>query len=185
MSDPDEDVSPAAHRRKRGFLLRNALSLVSTAAVTSGMGFIYWTVAARTFSASDVGESATAIAAMSLIAPFAVLGLGTALVFKLPNMRSGRAELVSTAAAVCAVVAVVVSLSVSIGADTCPSSPRSEMHGIGAGVNSVCAAAENQATHHAPGGDRGDKRCLAISARLRFGQFVQYNASIVWQKGAR
>ena len=110
MSDPDEDVSPAAHRRKRGFLLRNALSLVSTAAVTSGMGFIYWTVAARTFSASDVGESATAIAAMSLIAPFAVLGLGTALVFKLPNMRSGRAELVSTAAAVCAVVAVVVSL---------------------------------------------------------------------------
>jgi hypothetical protein len=58
------------------------------------------------------------------------------------------------------------------------------MHGIGAGVNSVCAAAENQATHHAPAGDRGDKRCLAISAGLRFGQFVQYNASIVWQKGA-
>lgn len=91
-------------RRKRGFLVRSAGSLVSTSVVTSGLGFIYWTVSARMFSASDVGESATAIAAMSLIAPFTVLGFGTALIFKLPTMRSSRSELVSTAAVICAVV---------------------------------------------------------------------------------
>ncbi len=91
-------------------LVRNALSLVSTSVVTSGLGFVYWTVAARMFSASSVGQSATAIAAMSLIAQFTVLGFGTALVFTLPTMRSGRAQLVSTAALVCAVFGVVVAV---------------------------------------------------------------------------
>ncbi len=110
MTVVGDDGTDADQRRKRGFLVRSAASLVSTAAVTSGLGFIYWTIAARMFSASEVGESATAIAAMSLIAPFTVLGFGTALVFKLPNMRSNRSELVSTAAVVCAIVGGVVAL---------------------------------------------------------------------------
>lgn len=110
MSSSDED----SHRRKRNFLVRNAMSLVSTSVVTSGLGFVYWTVAARMFVVSDVGESTTAIAAMSLIAPFTVLGFGTALIWKLPTMRSGRAELVSTAAAVCALAACVASLACAL-----------------------------------------------------------------------
>lgn len=99
----NQDVD-ADQRRKRSFLVRSALSLVSTSVVTSGLGFVYWTVAARMFAASDVGEAATAVAAMSLIAQATVLGFGTALVFKLPTMRAGRSELVSTATTVCAVV---------------------------------------------------------------------------------
>lgn len=99
-----DEGAQAQYRRKIAFLIRSAASLVSTSVVTSGLGFVYWTVAARMFSASDVGEAATAIAAMSLIAQFTVLGFGTALVFKLPTMASGRAELVSTAVVVCAVV---------------------------------------------------------------------------------
>ncbi len=106
MDTNDDD----GHRRKRSFLLRNALSLVSTSVVTSGLGFIYWTVAARMYAVTDVGESTTAIAAMSLIAPFTVLGFGTTLIAKLPAMKSGRAQLVSTAAAVCAVVSCAVAL---------------------------------------------------------------------------
>lgn len=104
MTGPVEEGVQARYRRKVGFLVRSAASLVSTSVVTSGLGFVYWTVAARMFSASEVGEAATAIAAMSLIAQFTVLGFGTALVFKLPTMASGRAELVSTAVVVCAVV---------------------------------------------------------------------------------
>ena len=104
MTGPDHEDIDAAKRGKRRLLVRSAVSLVSSSVVTSALGFVYWTVSARMFSASDVGESATAIAAMSLIAPFTSLGFGTALIFKLPTMRSGRAELVSTAAVVCAVV---------------------------------------------------------------------------------
>lgn len=116
-SDNDRDVQ-AEHRSKLRFLLRSAAALVSTSIVTSGLGFIYWAVAARMFRATDVGESATAIAAMSLIAPFTVLGLGTVLVSRLPTMRSGRAELVATATVVSGLVGTIVAL---VGAFTLPS----------------------------------------------------------------
>lgn len=110
MSDADPTSAGVAQRRKIRSLVRSAMSLVSTSVVTSGLGFIYWTVAARMFSPTVVGESATAIAAMSLIAQCTVLGFGTALVFKLPTMAGGRAELVSTAATVCGVVGGVVAV---------------------------------------------------------------------------
>ena len=42
-------TSDAEHRGKLGFLFRSAASLVSTTVVTSGLGFIYWVVAARFF----------------------------------------------------------------------------------------------------------------------------------------
>lgn len=109
--DDDHDAdTQAEHRSKLRFLLRSAAALVSTSIVTSGLGFVYWAVAARAFRATDVGESATAIAAMSLIAPFTVLGLGTVLVSRLPAMRSGRAELVATATVVSGSVATIVAL---------------------------------------------------------------------------
>lgn len=98
------------YRGKLKSLVRNAASLVSTSVVTSGLGFVYWTVAARMFPATEVGESATAISAMSLIAQFTVLGFGTALVFTLPTMRTGRAELVATAGLVCGAVGAAVAL---------------------------------------------------------------------------
>ena len=86
------------HRRKIDFMLRSAAALVSTSVVTSGLGFLYWAVAARSFDAIDVGESATAIAAMSVIAPFTVSGLGTLLIVELPRLQTDRARLVITAA---------------------------------------------------------------------------------------
>src|ERR1700761_2109050 len=87
-------------QRKRGFLIRSALALVSTSFVTSGLGFIFWAVSARLFSPSNIGEASTAIAAMNILAPLTTMGLGTPLMSELPAMREGRAELVSTAAAV-------------------------------------------------------------------------------------
>lgn len=102
------------HRHKRNFLLRNAAALVSTSVVTAGLGFIYWTVAARMYDVADFGESTTAISAMSLIAPFTVLGFGTALISRLPTMQSGRAQLVSTAVVVCALVSCLVSLACAL-----------------------------------------------------------------------
>lgn len=103
-----------AHRHKRNFLLRNVAALVSTSVVTSALGFVFWTVAARMFAVSDVGESTTAVSAMSLIAPFTVLGFGTALISKLPTMRSGRAQLVSTAVMVCALASFLVAAACAL-----------------------------------------------------------------------
>jgi O-antigen/teichoic acid export membrane protein len=93
------DVVPD-QQSQRGFLVRSALALVSTSFLTSGLGFIYWAVSARLFPPSNIGEAATAIAAMNLIAPLTTLGFGTLLLAELPAMRAGRSELVSTTAMV-------------------------------------------------------------------------------------
>lgn len=93
--------SDAEHQSKLGFLLRNAASLVSTTVVTSGLGFVFWVVAARLFPASAVGGGAAGLAAMNVIAPFTVLGFSTTLMAQLPTMRDRRAQLVSSAALVC------------------------------------------------------------------------------------
>jgi len=114
------DAEPSAGpRRKFGFLVRSTFALISTSVVTSGLGFVYWALAARLFPASDVGASATAIAAMNLIAPFTLLGLGTALVSRLPTMSARRAELVSSAALLCGAAggAVAVVLAMVLPAD--------------------------------------------------------------------
>lgn len=92
------------------FLRKSAAALASTSLVTSALGFLYWVVAARTFSAVAVGESATAISAMSLLAPLAVLGLGTLLISKLPELQTGRAQLVATAVTVSAAAGALLAL---------------------------------------------------------------------------
>lgn len=91
------DVEPG-RQRERGFLVRTAAALVSTSFLTSALGFIYWAVAARLFPPSNIGEAATAIAAMNVIAPLTTLGFGTLLLAELPTMSARRAELVSTLA---------------------------------------------------------------------------------------
>ena len=102
---PDKAADGAAdHRRKRLLLVRSAAALVSTSTVTAGLGFVYWVAAARLFPPSDLGESATAIAAMSLIAPFTILGLGTLLISQLPATLGDRATLIATAAMLSAVI---------------------------------------------------------------------------------
>jgi O-antigen/teichoic acid export membrane protein len=84
------------------FLVRSAAALLSTSLLTSGLGFLYWAAAARLYDASIVGESATAIAAMSLLAPVAMLGLGTLLIAELPKRTERRGELVVAAASLSA-----------------------------------------------------------------------------------
>lgn len=106
--------SAVQHRRNLRFLVKSAASLSATTVVTSGLGFAYWVFAARLFPAADVGASATAIAAMNLIAPFVIVGLGTALISRLPTMTGSRAEMVSTAALFCGAVGAVVALILAV-----------------------------------------------------------------------
>lgn len=113
----ETDAAPAADGeadRKIGFLVRSALALVSTSFLTSGLGFVYWAVSARFFSATVVGESSTAIAAMNLIAPFATLGLGTLLLAQLPTMQARRTELVASAALLSGVFGGVLALACAV-----------------------------------------------------------------------
>lgn len=108
VGEPGRAEAPAgapAHRGTLRFLLHSAATLAATSVLTAGLGFVYWAVAARAFPAAEVGESSTAISAMSLLAPLAMLGFGTLVMVRLPAMREGRSTLVSTAVTVTAAAA--------------------------------------------------------------------------------
>ncbi|HTZ29932.1 MAG TPA: hypothetical protein VMC83_38405 [Streptosporangiaceae bacterium] len=105
-ADSHEAGTAERERRPRGGLagvwrshkdvLGGAGSLVASTAVTSGLGFAFWAVAARFFPQQDVGYGSAATSAMALLGTFGMFGLGTVLIAELPR-RSPRAGLMSAA----------------------------------------------------------------------------------------
>jgi O-antigen/teichoic acid export membrane protein len=92
-------VTASAWRRHKD-LLSNAGSLLGTTLVTSGLGFTFWTFAARELSQQAVGYGSAAVSAMTLLGTIGVFGLGTVLMGELPR-RNPRAGLVSAALLAC------------------------------------------------------------------------------------
>lgn len=76
--------SPARPAAARA-LIGNAVSLVGTSAVTSGLGFAFWWVAARQLSPEALGAGTAAVSAMTLVGTAGMLGLGTLLISELPR----------------------------------------------------------------------------------------------------
>lgn len=74
----------------------NASSLFSTQIVTSGLGFLFWWLAARLFDPALVGLSSAAISAMLLMGDIGKLGLDTFLVGELPRKPDQRGTLITT-----------------------------------------------------------------------------------------
>jgi O-antigen/teichoic acid export membrane protein len=66
-------------------LVRNSLYLLLSSGLQAVLGFTFWVVMARLFSADDVGKASSLISASGLIAYFALLGLNSTLVRFLPT----------------------------------------------------------------------------------------------------
>jgi len=86
-------------------LFRNGIYIMATTAVTMGLGFVFWVLAARTLPAAEVGRAAALISAMLFVSVFANLGLGQVLVSRLASRPAGHdwSLTVTTAVAVAAV----------------------------------------------------------------------------------
>ena len=69
---------------------RNGYALVATTLTTSVTGVVYWMVAAHLFSPSEVGESAAALTAMSLLATVAAMNLTGSLAFLMPQHSAAQ-----------------------------------------------------------------------------------------------
>ncbi len=78
-------------------ILINAGSLIGTTAVTSGLGFAFWWLAARIFSTEAVGLASATISTMTLLGSFSILGLGTLLMGELSKQRGKESSLISAA----------------------------------------------------------------------------------------
>jgi O-antigen/teichoic acid export membrane protein len=88
-------------------LLSNAGSLFGATVVTSGIGAIFWALAARIFPAPAVGVAAAAISAMLLMGQVATIGLGTVLMGELSQHEGSERGLIYSAATISAVVGAV------------------------------------------------------------------------------
>jgi len=93
-------------------LLRGAYSLAGNTIVTSGLGLVYWIVAARLFDERDLGRDAALIASLMLISSLCQLNLGNTLVRFLPTLRRRAGAMVLLAYG----VSVALSLIVALGA---------------------------------------------------------------------
>ena len=91
-------------------LYRTSGLLVANLIVLSGLGFVFWTVAARLFAAADVGVLSGWVAACTLLATVGGLGLGNTLIRKLASHDEQR-RLIVTSAALLATLGAVFSLA--------------------------------------------------------------------------
>ncbi len=82
--------------RARAPLYANALVLMGNSGVTAGLGFVFWTLAARLYPPAEVGLASAAISAALFLATLAMLGLPYALVRFSPSAGADRAVLTST-----------------------------------------------------------------------------------------
>lgn len=94
-------------------LLRNASMLLVSSVLLSGLGFVFWIVAARRYEEVDVGTASAVISASTLISGIAQLGLASILTRYLPSAgaRTSRTVLavygIATAATLVLAVATV------------------------------------------------------------------------------
>ncbi len=82
-------------------MLRNSLYLILNMGVQGALGFGFWVIAARYFSAPSIGQASSLISASTLISFTGLLGLNTALVKFLPTSRQ-RNRLITAALTVAA-----------------------------------------------------------------------------------
>jgi O-antigen/teichoic acid export membrane protein len=77
-------------RTRRDSLVRNSLNIMGTTGVNLLLGYVFWVVAARTYTAHDFGLAGALISAMTLAFTVSSLGVGNALVQQLSRRDSGH-----------------------------------------------------------------------------------------------
>jgi O-antigen/teichoic acid export membrane protein len=74
----------------------NSFYLISSTVISSGLGFIFWMLAARSTSAAEIGIATAAIASVNLLITLCDLGLGTTLIYYASAERVETTTLLNT-----------------------------------------------------------------------------------------
>ncbi|MCL0094973.1 polysaccharide biosynthesis C-terminal domain-containing protein [Dehalococcoidia bacterium] len=91
-------------------LYSNAIYLIAAGAVNALLGFAFWLIAARFYSAVDVGLASAAISAASLLAMLANLGLGYGLIRFLPHSGKNASSIINSCFSLGSLTSVVLAL---------------------------------------------------------------------------
>jgi O-antigen/teichoic acid export membrane protein len=76
--------------------LSNGLTLIAAKAITMGLGFAFWVLAARLFVPREVGLAAGVVSAMMLCTQLAQLGFGSAFITHFPQLKRRPGPLLDT-----------------------------------------------------------------------------------------
>jgi len=98
-------------------LIRNSLFMMSATVATAGLGYIFWIVAARVFSAAQVGIASAVISLCSTVALLTYLGPAAMLVERLHTYEHSRAWnsfIVRTCAPTAVVTAVLAAVAIPL-----------------------------------------------------------------------
>jgi O-antigen/teichoic acid export membrane protein len=82
---PVRRVLGYVQRARTDSLVRNSLYLIASTAVTAGLGYLFWAIAAHVFSSRDVGISSAVISLCSTVALLTYLGSSALLIERLPG----------------------------------------------------------------------------------------------------
>ncbi len=91
-------------------LYRNSIYLFVTNASLAATGFLFWTIAARLFSAAEVGLTSTIIAASTFIASASLFGLDHTLIHFLAKHKTKTKSIINTALTIVMLGAIVFSI---------------------------------------------------------------------------
>ena len=108
-------LSDAAKDGWRSPQHRDGLALVASSAVSSGVGMLFWLLAARLFHPTVLGLNSTAISAMTLLGSAAHLNLGNAILRFVP-VAERRGRIIAGCFAVGIGVAAVLGIGFALGA---------------------------------------------------------------------
>ncbi|MCB0209645.1 MAG: phosphotransferase [Anaerolineae bacterium] len=92
-------------------LFRNGYALVFSSVATSGLGVVYWMLAARTYTTEAIGLNSALMSAMIFLANLSQLNLMNALNRFIPSAGRATSRLIMSAYLISAVVAVISSLA--------------------------------------------------------------------------
>lgn len=83
----------------------NGLALIASKAITMGLGFAFWVLAARLFAPRQVGIAAGVVSAMMLCTQLAQFGFGSAFITHFPRLKRRPARLLDTSFTLVALLA--------------------------------------------------------------------------------
>ncbi|MBR9705444.1 archaeosortase/exosortase family protein [Candidatus Pacearchaeota archaeon] len=88
-------------------LYRNSIYLMLNTLIITGLGFFFWMINTRLFSAQDVGLATTLISIMGLITGLSVLGFNIGLIRYLPNAKDKNKK-INTCMTLSAIAAIII-----------------------------------------------------------------------------
>jgi O-antigen/teichoic acid export membrane protein len=110
-------LGPSADRAAREVLISSVSLIVGKVAVM-GFGFLAWVVAARLYPVAEFGLASGAVAAVTLCAQLALLGIGSAIITLLPVHEARSSRLLDVAITVLSLTSLVAGLGFLLFAGT-------------------------------------------------------------------